>query len=222
MSIIDQYRARLIAEGATPGVAYTNATIHAINASFANAPNFRNIPVDLINTDVRILDIKSSQQGNQVLSFTKELLFRPFVVRRSGTYAVIDGRRWLLFDFRGGIVPKAIIHLCNATLTIQIGVTRVIRGHDEMNRPVFTNTPIIRSWDCIIDNKMRIGTGGLNDAINMPEGVMNIIIPHTTEVVESKDTRFVVWGQNYQIISINYQYILNNEGPMVITAQRVV
>ena len=220
MSYIDHYKTRLHAEGATPGEAYASATINVINESFSNAPNYRNIPVDSVLTDVRVLDVKSSQQGNQILSFIKELLFRPNTVRRRGSYADLEGQKWLLFDYIAGITPKAVIRLCNEELTIQTGSTQVLIGTDAMNRPVYDTHPTYTSYPCVVDSKVQNPYDNLNAAISLPEGSISVIIPYTSQVAENM--QFEMWSYDYKIIGVNNQYVINNEGPMIITAQRVV
>lgn len=212
---------RLVAKN-TPKEAYLDYQETFQNDRFDDASTFDTITVDGQSTDVRIVDVKSSLLGNPTISFVKELLFRPNTVRRRGSYAVIDGQNWILFDFKEGLTPKANIRLCNQTLTIQTGVTEVLIGTDSMNRPVYDKTYVTKSWPCVADTKALMRDNPLNSPINLPDGTLSIIVQYTTEIVESEDTQFTMWGQQYKIVNINYEYVMNNEGPMIITAQRVV
>lgn len=216
MNYIDKYKSRL---HTSLGEAHALNTIEVINSSFADAPNFHNILVDSIPTDVRVLDVKASAQGNQILSFVKELLFRPNTVRRRGSYAVIDNQHWILFDFRAGLIPKSIIRLCNSAISIKSDETEILIGTDAMNRPVYETHPVYKSIPCVVDTKIQSPYGNLNAAVNLPEGQVAVMLPYTTEV--NDDLNFNMWGYEYKVIGVNLQYVVNGEGPMLVIAQRV-
>lgn len=208
---------RLVAK--TPKEQYLDFQEAFVNDQFSNASTFAVIPIDSIPTDVRILDVKASAQGNQILSFIKELLFRPNTVRRRGSYAIIDNQHWLLFDFRTGLIPKAIIRLCNSAISIKSGETEILIGTDAMNRPVYETHPVYKSIPCVVDAKIQNPYDNLNAAINLPEGQVAVMIPYTTDV--NDDLHFYMWDYEYKVIGLNLQYVIDGEGPMVVTAQRV-
>lgn len=220
MNHIFNYKARMAAYGNTLKEVYTNTTIRAINDNFSNATTFQNIIVDSLPTDVRVLDGKISFQGNQILSFAKELWFRPNTIRRRGSYAILDGEHWLLFDFVTGIVPKASIRRCNATISVQSEHTVSQVGTDSMGRPVNESQIITSIHHCVIETKVQSPDGALNAAINLPQEQVLITLPYRDNI--KRDTTLTLWGQEYKVVGINLQFVIGGEGVMILTAQNKV
>ena len=154
--------------------------------------------------------------------YDKKISFAISSPAHSGSLLVFHGKTWLvtskMFDKKAYKVGSVLE--CNQTLTIQTGSTQVLIGTDAMNRPVYDTHPTYTSYPCVVDSKVQNPYDNLNAAISLPEGSISVIIPYTSQVAENM--QFEMWNYDYKIIGINNQYILNNEGPMIITAQRVV
>lgn len=107
MSFTDHYRKKLSRDGSGEADAIYRQTIEIANNQFMNAPNAKVVKVDGIETDVRVLQGKTSQE--------RYLLLRPQTKIDIGSVIELDDYEfWIAFDIVGEIFsPKVYIQSCN-------------------------------------------------------------------------------------------------------------
>lgn len=214
MSYFDRYKERIKANGNTVADVYANNTDQLVNEVFSNSPNYKVINLAGVLTETRVLDGDTS--------FKKTLVVKPGTVIRRGSYAIVNGQNWLVFDYQiGSLFPKADIRICNGMLTIQTGVTKTVTSTDSLGRPITKDTPTYTSWYCVIDGRTN-PTSDLNEPINMPDNTILLTIPYTDNQYVAINTEFDLWGSRYKIANIDKSKVVGNEGLLIITAQMVV
>jgi len=139
----------------------------------------------------------------------------------SGSVLEFDDKIWLLISkiFDKYAYKVGSVKECNASIFIQTGETEIFIGTDPMGRDVYEKHPTYTTYHCVVDSKIQNPYDNLNAAINLPEGQIAVMMPYN-EIVKD-DTNFELWGYQFKVIGVSLQYVVNNEGPMVLTAQRV-
>jgi hypothetical protein len=213
MNYFDVFKKRVQLSGSNATEASKNATIDSINRMFSEMLNYQIVKIDDVDTEVVVINKDDSTQ--------KELLLRPNQTVKKGATVLIDTQYYLVTDFNGnGINQKAKIRLCNNTFSIKgnpITVTKVndfgeeyeeIVSYDTINIPCIVETPTIT-----IDNT--------DNAINLPEGRINVTIPYTEHEDIAIDKDFIMYGEKYKIIGIDYTQSINKEGLIIINGKKV-
>jgi hypothetical protein len=207
------YKKRLLSYGNDEKDAVLNNTQHMINKSFADSFGYSVVKIDDVDTEVIIINKDDSTQ--------KELLLRPNQTVKKGAKVLIGTQYYLVIDFNGnGINQKAKIKLCNNTLTLKGSTIEIIVGYNDFGEPI---TETISSEDiilpCIVETK--ILDDETEQAINLPEGRINVTIPYTEHEDIAIDKEFVMYGEKYKIIGIDYTQSINKEGLLIINGKKV-
>ena len=209
----DLYKKRLLSYGNDEKDAVLNNTKNIINNSFANSFGYSVVKIDNVDTEAVIVNKDDSTQ--------KELLLRPNQTVKKGAKVLIGTQYYLVIDFNGnGVNQKAKIKLCNNTITIKGLTTEIIVGYNDFGEPI---TETISSEDiilpCIVETK--ILDDETEQAINLPEGRINVTIPYTEHEDIAIDKEFVMYGEKYKIIGIDYTQSINKEGLIIINGKKV-
>lgn len=206
------YKKRLLSYGNDEKDAVLNNTQHMINKSFADSFGYSVVKINDIDTEVVIVNKDDSTE--------KELLLRPNQTVKKGAKVLIDTQYYLIIDFNGnGINQKAKIRLCNNTFTLKgnpITVTKTNDFGEEYEEIVSYDTIDI---PCIVETSITIDN--TDNAINLPEGHINVTIPYTEHEDIAIDKEFVMYGEKYKIIGIDYTQSINKEGLIIINGKKV-
>jgi hypothetical protein len=209
----DLYKKRLLSYGNDDKDAVLNNTQYMINKSFADSFGYSVVKIDDVDTEVIIINKNDSTQ--------KELLLRPNQTVKKGATVLIGIQYYLVVDFNGnGINQKVKIKLCNNTFALKGSTTEVIVDYNDFGEPI---TEIISSGDiilpCIVETK--ILDDQIDEAINLPEGRINVTIPYTEHEDIAIDKEFIMYGEKYKIIGIDYTQSINKEGLIIINGKKV-
>jgi hypothetical protein len=213
MNYFDVYKKRIQLSGSNATEASKNATIDSINRTFSEMLNYQIVKINDVDTEVIIINKDDSTQ--------KELLLRPNQTVKKGAKVLIDTQYYLVTDFNGnGINQKAKIKLCNNTLTLKGTTTEIIVGYNDFNEPI---TETISSEDivipCIVETTITFDD--TEQAINLPEGKIRVTIPYTEHEDIAIDKEFIMYGEKYKIIGIDYTQSINKEGLIIINGKKV-
>lgn len=209
----DLYKKRLLSYGNDERDVVLNNTKNIINNSFTNSFGYSVVKINDVDTEVIVVNKDDSTQ--------KELLIRPDQTVKKGATVLVGTQYYLVTDFNGnGINQKAKIKLCNSTFTLKGSKIQTIVEYNDFGEPIYdeTNTsdiliPCIAETSITIDNT--------DNAINLPEGRINITIPYTEHEDIAIDKEFVMYGEKYKIMSIDYTQSINKEGLIIINGKKV-
>jgi hypothetical protein len=141
---------------------------------------------------------------------------------KQGYIVEFNNQKWIVFSLPENniIYEKATLRLCNNTLTLKGSTTEIIVGYNDFNEPI---TETISSEDivipCIVETK--ILDDETEQAINLPEGRINVTIPYTEHEDIAIDKEFEMYGEKYKIIGIDYTQSINKEGLIIINGKKV-
>jgi hypothetical protein len=165
---------------------------------------------------VLIYDKYNNENGN-----LKNVVTKVGKLKR-GNVVEFNNHNWIVVSLPENhvIYEKATLKLCNNTLTLKGSTTEIIVGYNDFNEPI---TETISSEDivipCIVETK--ILDDKTDEAINLPEGRINVTIPYTEHEDIAIDKEFIMYGENYKIIGIDYTQSINREGLMIINGKKV-
>lgn len=209
----DLYKKRLLSYGNDERDVVLNNTKNIINNSFTNSFGYSVVKINDVDTEVIVVNKDDSTQ--------KELLIRPDQTVKKGATVLVGTQYYLVTDFNGnGINQKAKIKLCNSTFTLKGSKIQTIVEYNDFGEPIYdeTNTSDILI-PCIVDTSITIDN--TDNAINLPEGRINITIPYTEHEDIAIDKEFVMYGEKYKIMSIDYTQSINKEGLIIINGKKV-
>lgn len=207
------YKKRLLSYGSNEKEVMLNNTQHIINKLFTETLGYQIVKIDDVETEVIVINKDDFTQ--------KELLLRPNQTVKIGAKILIETQYYLVVDFNGnGINQKAKIKLCNNTFTLKGSITEVIVDYNDFGEPI---TETISSGDiilpCIVETK--ILDDQIDEAINLPEGRINVTIPYTEHEDIAIDKEFIMYGEKYKIIGIDYTKSIDKEGLITINGKKV-
>jgi hypothetical protein len=189
---MDKYNERLNAYGNSIAETYKNNAIRLVNDKFADSPFYANIPINGVNTDVRIV------QSDDKIPDNKTLLFKPQTVINRGSYAVIGNYTWMTTDFfDNDIFPKATIWRCNMQLKWK-DVNGVLHSY----------------WAVVKDVSQRELNIKSDKMFDMPNTkmVLSVQFNNDTAAILNK-TRFLWNGKPYIIQGIDsISHVFNGQG----------
>nr|WP_082970858.1 Ig-like domain-containing protein [Mycobacterium sp. E3298] len=180
MSYKDKYLARDNAYGSSIGETRKNATIYKINESFKDSPSYHELPIDGVNTEVRVV---TTDKYN-----IQTLLFRPSTVAHFGSYVSIDSEDWIITElFSNDIYPKATIKRCNSMLKW------------------LDADGYLKQYACVFESPSSIQTGiKENQIMTIPNGKR--IVTVKKDLITStlkRDKRFILDNHAYKITDID-------------------
>ncbi|MGM7720495.1 hypothetical protein [Metabacillus sp. Hm71] len=213
MDAIDKYINRLDGKGTDPTAASINKSKRIQNDKFTSSPSFTIVKVNGVDTDSII--------NNETKYDEKLIHFRPDTIVNIGSVVEYKAEKYLLLTFFDDpIYPKGKLKLCNSIYTLPGTASRTQTGVNDFGEPIYEHsegTPTL--LPCIAETS--ILSDDTNEAINLPEGTMQITIPFTehADLVEGKE--FTMYGTQYQIIGIDYTKSFNGVGLLVIKGKKV-
>jgi hypothetical protein len=133
-----------------------------------------------------------------------------------------DGMKWLITTLPedNKIYRKAEMQLCNSTLPIQSGKTRVLKGYDKDGRPVYKEDYTVNKLEpCIAETKFPSRDG--NEQLPLPEGNINITLKYQVADNIQPNKQFSMYGNTYKITGVDYTKVINDKGIMIVSAERI-
>jgi hypothetical protein len=174
----DRYKLRLSSYGNTIEDSQVKSTIYNLTQSFKESPSYRQIYINNIATDCRIIDTDKS--------FEKKLLFMPGISKDIGEVAVIDGDNWLIIDSQSNeMFSKALIKNCNETL-------RWVDAND-----------VTQEYPCVIA-KTTLSSFDENKFIQLLDNKLYLFVSNdeNTIIIKPK-TRIILGKQVYGIVGMD-------------------
>lgn len=219
MSYFETYRSRLLSQGNSSAESVINTTKQVVNNSFDTSLSTKTVLIDGVSIIAIVNQGKSSEE--------KSILFKPDTVIDKGTVVTIDSLNYLAMDFEANeVYPVAQVRLCNSTFPIQSDKTQVLLT-DEFGNPILNDfgeqqyewTYLTEDVPCIVEAK--ITSDSVEEAINLPEGRLDIIIPYRESEGIAEGKQFSMYGSSYQIIGIDYTKSVNKKGILTLQGKKV-
>lgn len=168
---------------------------------------------------------------------TKALIYSSFS-DKSGTKRSIVGRlsdieigrlvtwgteNWLIINKPDDnkIYRKATIQLCNHSLTLSGTQTCQIVAYNDFDEPIeecTSSSPLL--IPCIVERT--IVTTGTDEAINLPEGRVNLTIPFTVHEEIAIGKTVILYNEEYVIRDIDYTKSNGNSGLLILHGKKEV
>lgn len=130
--------------------------------------------------------------------------------------------RWLIISKPedNKIYRKATIQLCNSTYLLPGTITKVQSGINDFGDPIYEfvesdPTPL----PCIAETT--ISSDDTDEAINLPEGQLQITISFTEHDDIKEGKNFKMYGSDYQIIGIDHTKSIDGIGLLVFKGKKV-
>lgn len=213
MSYFETYRSRLLSQGNSSAESVINTTKQVVNNSFDTSLSTKTVLIDGVSIVAIVNQGKNSEE--------KSILFKPDTVIDKGTVVTIDSLNYLVMDFEANeVYPVAKVKLCNSTFPIQSDKTQVLIGTDDFGDPIYEyQEGTTENVPCIVETT--VTSDSVDEAINLPEGRINVTIPFKVNpnIVEGKE--FQIYGSTYQITGIDYTKSFNQKGILTIQGKKV-
>lgn len=191
--------------------------------NFDTSPLSITITVNDVNTVAMIRQEKDSNK--------KKLIFRPDTKIDIGSVIRINSSYYLTLDFLSEgineVYPTAKVQLCNSTLPIQSGKTRVLKRNSkgEVMYNDLTGEPLTE-WiegkteliPCIVESSYRVNEN--NDQIWLPEGEISITLPYHSELQLGYE--FNMYGAKYKVLNFDMSKVINGIGILTLRAKMEV
>lgn len=137
-----------------------------------------------------------------------------------GSVVDYENMKWLVTSIPhfNGVYKKAEITICNNTLVIKDEPTEVLVGSNpHTGQPVYEyqdGAPI--SYPCIV-TKLMENEQLKNKPININGDTINVTLPY----FEFKESQIELYGEKYQVKSIDKTKVINGIGLLTILGERV-
>ena len=147
----------------------------------------------------------------------RSIICKPNVIDR-GVIVHQENKSWLVISLpiNSVVYEKATLQLLNAAITIK--GEKVVTEYDKFGRPISSSEPVSKSFVCIADKSLVYGSADLDNAINIDDNKIKIIIPYTAE----KFTEFTLYGELYHVRDTDLTQVVDGKGLVTITGERKV
>lgn len=171
-----------------------------------------NVVIDGLEHKVVIQSTSNDPTGEK-----RNIICRPNIIDR-GTIVQDATVNWLVMTLplTNDVYSKATIQLCNTSITIK--GERVPIDWDQWGNPIEWSDGEDKSFICIADKSLVYGSADMNNAINLPDNKIKVIIPYT----DLKFDRFTLYNEPYIVRDIDLTQSINGKGLISITGERIV
>lgn len=200
-------------KGANSNEAKLNNSKITFNEQFTSSPSYIIVKVNSIDTD-SIVNAESKYDE-------KLISFRPDTSVNIGSVIEYKSQNYLLLSFFDNeIFPKGKIKLCNSTYTLPGITTRTQVGTNQFGEPIWSYTTTDPTLlPCIVETT--ITSDDTDEAINLPEGTIQVTIPYTEHESIGDGVEFTMYGAEYATIGIDYTKSIGGIGLLIIKGKRV-
>lgn len=213
----DLYTKRLSIDGNSVKEKQINYMKDAITNDFQNDPSYFLAQRNSIPINIRL--IEDAQRSSRI-DFIKTILLEPGEILTLGDVFALGSDKWLCVevDPLHEVYYKGSVRLCNATFTLQTSTTKTITGYDSLGRPIYTEVPVITSWNCIAETKYI--NANFDKPINLPENKIHITVPYSDLIKENME--FNMWNNKYKITGFSMENVINGIGILKVWSERMV
>ena len=129
-----------------------------------------------------------------------------------------DDRSWLVISLpiNNGVYDKATLQLLNASIVIE--TEPVVTEWDKYGNPITSTESPPQSLICIADKSLAYGSANLNDAVNIHDNKIKVIIPYTNQ----RFKEFKLYGELYHVRDTDLTQVIDGKGLITITGERKV
>ena len=147
----------------------------------------------------------------------RSIICRPNVIDRGMIVQQVD-KSWLVISLpiSNGIYDKATLQLLNASISIE--TEPVVTQFDKFGNPLSSSEPVVQSFVCIADKSLVYGSADLDNAVNLPDNKIKVIIPYTTE----QFNEFTLYDELYYVRDTDLTQVVDGKGLITITGERKV
>lgn len=190
-------KARMLLNGSNIGESQKNHTMRKNNNLFKNSPSYRIVPINGVNTEVRVSDRSATLNLNT--SQYKMLTFRPETRFNLGSIVEYESIKWLMIDFNNNdLFPLAAIQKCNEEL-------RWVDGNN-----------ISHSVPCVVNKSPmeRIIVRNSSNDIPIVDQMMYVLVNYENVASMIKHSqRFILNSQAYSVNGVDdLSYVYNGKG----------
>jgi hypothetical protein len=216
MSYLNLFRERILSSGNKSTDGIVNASKQTIKNNFSNSLFSEIVLINGIEHDGIITQKEKSDD--------KKLLLKPDVQVNIGSVVEVNIDSYLVMDFLGEgineIYPSATLKLCNSTYPIKSNKTKVLKGHDTFNRPVYENIySVDRLEPCIVESGNF--TTDTESQLVIPKNTMFITLKYQQSDTIAYNYEFEMYNNKYKIKDIDYTKVINEKGIIKLIAERV-
>jgi hypothetical protein len=177
----------------------------------------KDVLIDGVSKRVIIQEKYSSLEDGNI----KNILGKVADIEKGQT-VVFDGNNYITVTMPedNGIYRKAVIKLCNQTLTLKGTVTQVNTGEKDWRRdPIYETTEESTILvPCIVESKIYYNS--TTEAINLPDGHVKVTIPFTEHEDIKMNGEIILYDETYQITDIDRTQSLDKSGILILSAKR--
>lgn len=211
MSYFDVYKIRVKKNDGNYN-SIVDSTKRYVQSNIDNGMFSDRVKVDGVETNAIVTHEQKSHE--------KTILIKPEVVAAIGSIVEIKDKKYLALDFKNegiySIYPTLNVQLLNASITIE--TEPIVTERDKYGRPISSNESTPKSFVCIADKSLVYGSADLDNAVNLPDNKIKVIIPYTTE----EFAEFTLYGELYYVRDIDLTQVIDNKGLVTITGERKV
>lgn len=192
---------------------FSSNAVESFEELLNNSPESYDVIINDNEFPTKVIVQQKSQDERYIHARIGEIKIGDLVKHKSFNWLVIDH----VDDNKMNLSTK--MKLCNSTFPLKTDKTKVLIGYNEFDEPIYEyidGEPI--PLPCIVESN--ITSDNSNEAINLPEGRLNIIIPFTEHEDIADGKQFTMYGAVYNIIGIDYTKVINKVGVLTIQGKR--
>lgn len=216
MGYLDLFRQRILSNGEKSTDGIVNTSKQTIKNNFSNSLFSETVLINGIEYEAIITQEKKSED--------KKLLLLPNTTVAIGSTVEMNNNSYLIMDFQGEgiheIYPSATLKKCNSTYPIKSNKTRVLKGHNQLGKPVYEDTYSIDKLEpCIVD----YGTGSTDteSQLVIPKNTIFVTLKYQQSDTIDYNYEFEMYNNKYKIKDIDYTKVINEKGIIKLIAERV-
>lgn len=212
MTYLDDYVKRVTAYGETPTESTINKNIDLLDREFETSTAFHRVEVNGILTDAII---------NRTRNFEiKKVHFRPGYEIVLGSVVEFEDDYYLITEKDSDeVYTFANMEQCNNMFKVKTGKVSELIGHKPTGEPVYKETSEYKEVPCIV--RSRYYSTGENATLPLPDGKLAIQLQYRQADNIDINKKFSMYGKAYIIADIGYVGVIEGEGIMEISAERV-
>ncbi|MGD6876776.1 hypothetical protein [Bacillus infantis] len=186
---------------------------YGLSMKFESSPSYKLVKVNGIDTDSIVY---TDSQYDE-----KTIIFKPDSIVDIGSVVEFNEKQYLLISFfESDLTPKGELKLCNSTLPIQSGKTRVLIGHDRDGRPVYKDMYSVDKMEpCIAETRIQSSSG--NEQLPLPDGHLKITLKYQEADNIQPNKQFSMYGNTFKITDVDLTKVINGKGIMIVSAERI-
>jgi hypothetical protein len=178
------------------------------------------IKINNSSTEYEIIvnDANEWQKEVDVIWLVKKTIFQPNV----GDFIEFEGNKYLnvYISEERETYWSSKARLCNSTYPIKLNKTTVLKGHNQLGKPIKEEVyEIDRLEPCIVETGNY--TSDTDKQLVIPRNTMYITMKYQPSDTLVVNYEFTMYNNKYKIVDIDYTKVINDKGIIKIIAERV-